>query len=255
MLKEFIVPPRGLGFKENCRAELQQTLQYWRMQPPSPPPQYSQLTSDELLKLASEAASLTPQATALLQDELNRRGLTDHDIQVHRLEEAEPQRGFLNDSSLRLFRAAVFFFGHLTVSTLGVGMTAAMLFYAFKPVLSPFLSPFALRHDLPLTIPFFPIQSVVALVVGYAVARKQGRFWSHMSAEWVWIIPTVYLAFSLVSYQSSSITTESRWCHYFWSRLPESRHDQLNITILFSMSVAYAVGNFLARRFGNARPR
>jgi hypothetical protein len=141
------------------------------------------------------------------------------------------------------------------ISTLGVGMAAAMLFYAFKPALSPFLFPLALKHDLPLVIPFFPIQSAVALLVGFAVARKQGRFWGHVTAEWVWIVPTVYLAFSLVSYQSSSVMTESRWRHYFWGRLPESRHDQLNITILFSMSVAYAFGNFLARKLNNTRPR
>jgi hypothetical protein len=226
------------------------------MKPPSPPsPRYSQLTSDELLKLASEAASLTPQAAALLQVELNRRSLTDHDVQVHRLEKARARRGILNDSSSRFFRATVFFVGHLTISTLGVGMAAAMLFYAFKPVLSPFLSSFALRHDLPLAIPFFPIQSVVGLLVGFAVARKQGRFWGHVSAEWVWIVPALYLAFSLASYRAGSVMTESRWRHYFWSRLPESRHDQLNITILFSMSVAYALGNFLARKLDNSRSR
>lgn len=226
------------------------------MQPLSPTSsQYSQLKTDELLKLAGEATSLTPQAAALLQDESNRRGLTDHDVQAHNLEEAKVRSGFFNDASLRLFRTAIFFVGHLTISTLGVGMTAAMLFYALKPVLSPFLSSYALRHDLPLMIPFFPIQSVVALLVGFAVARRQGKFWAHGSAEWVWIVPTVYLAFSLASYQTSSVMTESRWRHFFWSPLPESRHDQLNITVLFSMSIAYALGNFLARKLDNTRPR
>jgi hypothetical protein len=94
------------------------------------------------------------------------------------LEDEKVQGPFVNDSSLRLFRTAIYFFGHLTISTLGVGMAAAMLFYAFKPALSPFLSPFALRHDLPLMIPFFPIQSLVALVVGFTIARKKGAFWS-----------------------------------------------------------------------------
>jgi hypothetical protein len=223
------------------------------VQPLIPPsPQYSQLTIDELLKLAGEATSLTPQAVALLQDELDRRGLTHQDVQSHSLEEAEVQSGFLNDSSLRLFRAAIFFFGHLTISTLGVGMTAAMLFYAFKPALSPFLSPFALRHDLPLMTPFFPIQSTVALVVGFAVARKKGRFWRHGSAQWVWIVPTLLLLLSLASYEPNSVMMESRWRHFFWSPLLESRRDQLNTTVLFMMSIAYVLGNFLARKFRGA---
>ena len=225
------------------------------MQPPSPPsPQYSQLTVDELLKLAGEATSLTPHARALLQDELDLRGLTDHEIRTHSLEDEKVQGPFVNDSSLRLFRTAIYFFGHLTISTLGVGMAAAMLFYAFKPALSPFLSPFALRHDLPLMIPFFPIQSLVALVVGFTIARKKGAFWSHGSARWVWIVPTLLLLFSLVSYQPDSVMMESPWRHFFWSPLLESRRGQLDTTLLFVMSIAYALGNFLARKLKGASP-
>ena len=225
------------------------------MRPLSPPsPQYSQLTINKLLKLAGEATSLTPQAATLLQNELDRRGLTDRDIQTHSLEEAEVQSGFLNDYSLRFFRAALFFFGHLTISTLGVGMTAAMLFYAFKPVLSPFLSPFALRHNLALMIPFFPIQSIVALVVGFAVARKKGGFRGHGSARWVWVVPTLLLVFSLVSYQPNSVMMESRWHHFFWSPLLESRRHQLDTTLLFMMSIAYALGTSLAPKLTGAGP-
>jgi len=219
------------------------------VQSPSPQSsQYSQLTTDELLKLAVEATSLTPQAAALLQSELDRRGLTDQDVRTHSLEEGEVKSGFLNDSSLRLFRAAVFFLGHLTISTLGVGMTAAMLFYAFKPLFSPFLSPFALRHNLPLMIPFFPIQSVVALVVGFAIAKKKGEFWGHGSAQWVWIVPTLWLLLFFASYQPSSVMMEPRWSHFFWSPLLESKRVQMGTTLFFLMSIAYALGNFLARR-------
>lgn len=224
------------------------------MQPLSPTSsQYSHLTTDELLKLAGEATSLTPQATALLQDELDRRGLVDQDIQAHSLEAAEVQSA-LNDSSLRPFRAAIYFLGHLAISTLGVGMTAAMLFYAFKPALSPFLSPFALRHDLPLMIPFFPIQSIVALVVGFAVARKKGGFWGHGSARWVWVVPTLLLVFSLVSYQPNSVMMESRWHYFFWSPLLESRRHQLDTTLLFMMSIAYALGTSLAPKLTGTGP-
>lgn len=164
------------------------------------------------------------------------------------------QSEFFNDSSLRLFRAAIFFFGHLTISTLGVGMTAAMLFYAFKPALLASLSPYALRHDLPLMIPFFPIQSIVALVVGFAIARKKGSFWGDKSAMLVWILPTLLLLLSLASYQSSSVMMESRWRHFFWSPLLESRRSQLDTTLLFLMSTAYAIGNFLARKLKNTGP-
>jgi hypothetical protein len=225
------------------------------VQPPSPPsPQYSQLTVDELLKLACEATSLTPHAGALLQDELDRRGLTDHGIRTHSLEDEKVQRAFINDSSLRFFRAATYFFGHLAISTLGVGMTAAILFYAFKPALSPFLSPFALKHNLPLMIPFFPIQSIVAFVVGFTIARKTGGFWSHGSARWVWIVPTLLLLFSLVSYQPNSVMMESRWRHFFWSPLLESRRGQLDTTLLFLISIAYALGNLLALKLKSASP-
>lgn len=221
------------------------------MHPLSPPsPQYSQLTIDELLKLAGEASSLTPQAAALLQHELNRRGLTDQEVQAHNLEEVQTR--LLSDSSLRLFRPAQFFLGHLTISTLGVGMAAAILFYGFKPILSPFLSPFALRHDLPLMIPFFPIQSIVALVVGFSIARKKGQFWRHGSAQWVWTVATLWLLLNLALYQPSSVMMESRWRHFFWSPLLESRRVQMGTTLFFMMSVTYGLGCFISRRLGDA---
>lgn len=194
------------------------------MQPPSPPsPPYAQLTTGELLKLAGEATSLRPEAAALLQKEIERRGLTDQDIRAHNLEDGELQGEFLSESSLQFLRTIVFFLGHLAISTLAVGMTSAILFYTFKPVLAPFLSPIVLRHDLPLMLPFFPIQSIVALVIGFVLARKKGNFWGHASAQWVWIVPTLWLLLSLASYQPSSVMMESRWRHLFWSPLLESR--------------------------------
>ena len=61
-----------------------------RVQPPSPLSlQYSRSTTDELLKLASEAASLRPEAVVQLRDELGRRGITDQDVQVQGIEEAD----------------------------------------------------------------------------------------------------------------------------------------------------------------------
>jgi hypothetical protein len=220
----------------------------------SPSSQYTQLTSDELLKLAGEAVSLTPQAAAQLQDELDQRGLTDQDIRAHNEEDRELQCELLSNSSLQFFRSVLFFLGQLFISTLAVGMASAMLFYSFKPVLTPFLSPFALKHNLPLMLPFFPIQNIVAAVFGFVLARKKYGFWSYGRAQWVWIVPTLWLLLSFASYQPSSVMMESRWHHFFWSPLLESRRVQLGTTLFFLTSVTYALGHFVARRLGDAGP-
>jgi hypothetical protein len=207
-----------------------------------------------LLRLAGEATSLRPEAAALLREELNRRGLAHQDVQAHNLKDGTLQVEFPSDSSLQFLRTVLFFLGHLAISTLAMGLTSAMLLYTFEPVLAPFLSPFALRHDLPLMLPFFPIQSIVAFVIGFMLARKKGEFWSHVTAQWVWIVPTLWLLFSLASYQSSSVMMESRWRHFFWSPLLESRRAQRGTTLLFLMSITYALGNFLSRRLRNMNP-
>ena len=103
-------------------------------------------------------------------------------------------------------------------------------------------------------IPFFPIQSIVGLVVGFAIAGKRGVFWSHESARWVWIVPTLLLLLGLAFYQPSSVMMESRWHHFFWSPLLESKRVQLGSTLLFLTSIAYALGNFVATRLRQAEP-
>jgi hypothetical protein len=226
-----------------------------RVQPPSPKSsQYSQLTTDELLQLAGEATSLRPEAAALLKEELDRRGLSNDDIPAPISEDRNIQRELFSDSSLQFLRSVLFFLGHLAISTLAVGMASAILFYSFKPALTPFLSPFVLRHDLPLMFPFFPIQSIVAVAIGFVLARKKRGFCGHGSAQWVWIVPTLWLLFSFASYQPSSVMMESRWRHFFWSPLLESRRVQLGTTLFFLTSITYALGNFVARRSGDADP-
>jgi hypothetical protein len=212
--------------------------------------QYSRLTTGELLRLAGESASLRPEAAALLREELHRRGLAEHDIQAENPEAGNLQDRFINDSSRRFLRMVLFYAGHLGISTLGVGMTSAMLFYSVKPIFAPWLSPFAFKHDLPLIFPLFPIQTTVAFVMGFLLARKQGGFSGHPSARWVWIVPALWLMFSIAAYRPDSVMMEPRFRHFFWTPSLDSRRNQLDTTFLFLTSVSYALGCVLFRRIG-----
>lgn len=209
---------------------------------------YSQLSDDELLKLAGEAETLTVEASGLLKEELQRRDLKSEDVLAYAGSNVTQPTGIANRPSVRFLRETAFFAGHLAISTLGVGMTVGMFFFSIRPVLPASLW----AHGYVLSLPFFPIQVTVAIAAGYVLARKKGLFWTDSNARLVWIVPTIWMLFMFFSYRPYSALNESRWQHFFWTDNPRSRGMQLGVTMLFLTSIAYALGNMLGRA---SRPR
>jgi hypothetical protein len=134
---------------------------------------------------------------------------------------------------------------HLLIATFGVAVSSAILFYILKPVLSPFVAPAILRQDAPLTLPFFPFQSLVGLATGYLMAVKRGEFGKSRAARLVWIVPAVWFLLLFSAWGSQSVLAESRLEHFFWGSIGSSKKDQFLTTLPLLTSVAYAVGNYL----------
>jgi hypothetical protein len=135
---------------------------------------------------------------------------------------------------------------HVLVGTVGVAVSSAILFYVLKPILSPFISPASLGHDIPLTLPFFPFQSLVGFLSGFLVFVFDGKFGRSREARSAWIIPAGWFLLLFLAWTPHSVLTESRWEHFFWGSLGDSKKEQFVTTLPLLTSIAYALGNYLA---------
>jgi len=141
------------------------------------------------------------------------------------------------------FRTIGLVLAHLLLSTLGVAIGSAIGFYSLKPALSPLMSPETLKTDAPLVLPFFPIQSAIALASGFAMARSSFRFGKTVAADLVWIIALIWLLFAMwVSSHNSSILEASQ-AHFFFGSDPESKRNRLIFTLPLVTSLLYGVGH------------
>ena len=152
-----------------------------------------------------------------------------------------------------VFKRIIFTLGHVAVATIGVAFSTASLFFLLKPILSPFVARKGLDLNLLLRLPFFPLQAVLGFIVGYVWALKQNAFAQDRSARYVWIIPTIWFLLFFLSWSPASILIESRWDHFFWSNLPESKKIQLVTTLPLLTSMAYSLGSYVRIRRGAAR--
>jgi len=159
----------------------------------------------------------------------------------------------MTNQSVAIKRVA-FAFGHLVVATAGVAISTAICFFLFKPIFSLFVSRTSSALNLALRFQLFPLQTAFGFVAGYASSLKQNAFAQDRSARYVWIIPTVWFMLFFLSWSPASILLESRWDHFFWSDLPESKRLQLVTTLPFLTSVAYALGSYAGIRRGITLP-
>lgn len=140
---------------------------------------------------------------------------------------------------------------HLVLSTAGVAVLSAMLFYAIKPFFSLFLSPSIVARDAILTLPFFPFQSMVGFVTGFVVATKTIGFGRNLGARLGWIIPTGWLLVLSISWTASSrsVLAHQNWFdHFFWSNATDSKRVQFITTLPFVASASYALGNLFGEK-------
>jgi hypothetical protein len=208
---------------------------------------YATLTHDQVLGLAGQIGQLMPEAAAALQDEIKRRGFTNADVSTF-----ADLRIPVDDEALyaggRVKTAAMniaFTVGQLLTATFLIPVTTTFFYFTVKPLLLPFLSAESLLHNYSLTAPFFPLQVTMAAVTGIAAVRTRNRFAQHQSAEWVWVLPALWLTFTMLGYAPSA---ESVWHHFFWSHHYATRRLQIFSTLPALTSVMYATAHFASRK-------
>jgi hypothetical protein len=204
------------------------------------------MSDGELLRIASEFASLTLEAQSALQNELRRRNLEHEQL---RLPEPAPQTWGLRQQRrlLTVLKSLAFVLGHNLVAGIGVPVTVALFFYSIEILLET-LAPSLARHNALLMIPFFPLQTFAGALNGFVLARRRGAFWKSRSAEMAWVLPAVSLAVGLSSYGAVSILSETRWQHFFWSALIRSRAAQMGTTLPFLTAIGYSIGHYFSRK-------
>lgn len=86
----------------------------------------------------------------------------------------------------------------------------------------------------------------MAFAVGAIAARWRRAFWTERSAERVWIPPTVWMLFLLISYHPAiGAGGEDRWHYFFWAGQRAMASMQTVDALPSAVSVAYALGPFL----------
>ncbi len=142
----------------------------------------------------------------------------------------------------------VFALGHLVIATAGVAISTALIFFSLKPVLALVISPLSLATNSPLRLNFFPLQSLVAFVIGYFGGSSRSSFRGDKSARYVWVVPLVWFALFFLCWSPRSVLIENRWDHFFWSNTEQSKSEQLVTTLPLLTSLAYAIGSYVSSR-------
>jgi hypothetical protein len=154
---------------------------------------------------------------------------------------------------LRLLRSLLTALLHLVIATVGVAVFSAFCFYGLKPVLAPFVARNRLIHDAALTLSFFPFQSLVGILIGFVLAASHGKFGRSRVARWVWTVPAGFLLLLLLSWSPRSVLVETRWEHFFWSTMPDSKKEQLITTLPLLTSITYGLGSYLGCKYQRSR--
>jgi hypothetical protein len=165
-----------------------------------------------------------------------------------------PTQGSFERFRTKSLTKSVLNFGlHQFIGMYGVPFTAPIVFsLGFKLL-------FLFGHNYPRKTfysivgesPYFPIQIVFALILGWLL----GRVLRDRSMVWIWVLPLAVLCYSVATrlLNPTSVLTgvgQSWFSHYFgWGCRPADHClDQLVITMPFYSSLAYSLGAALARK-------
>ena len=159
---------------------------------------------------------------------------------------------------LKFLKSAVLYLLHVIAATKLCFWGAEFLAFAFQRLLRAIdARPAGLNSAGHLFVHHRAVFCALAgLIAGYANTRK----FKHWQGKWVWLFPTAYLVWRIISFHPGSVW-EPRWTaafsHYFGEgciapmsirealTAVEFCFDQLNITAPFYTSVAYALGAML----------
>ena len=150
-----------------------------------------------------------------------------------------------------VFGIAAVFLGHQLIATLGVMTGAAFgafaLFEIFRLV-NPDLAAHGVHHILT-EIPYFPLQIVEGLFIGYIMHRR----FKHTAALWAWVLPLLWLTCFFFSLSQSVVggTWIARLNHFFGNgcnlRMTPHCYDQISATLPLYASLAYSLGAWIEK--------
>jgi hypothetical protein len=157
--------------------------------------QYGTKTNEELLRLARDLERLTPEASAALTGELEKRGVDGTEgmnVFSDEKEQDNPSSFFFQHGHGIGERAmdVLHFLGHVALGTLGVvGVAAPVLTYSVVLSLHPFFPSLSTRtvHWILTETPYFPVQIVVGLLWGFQLGRR----YQHRVMLWTWVVPAL----------------------------------------------------------------
>jgi hypothetical protein len=219
--------------------------------------QYGTKPNEELLRLARDLEHLTPEASAALTGELEKRGVDGTEgMNVFSDEKEQDNLGsffFLHRHGIgERAMDVLHFLGYLALSTLGVvGVAAPVLTYSVVLSLHLFFPSLSTRtvHWILTETPYFPVQIVVGLLWGFQL----GRCYQHRVMLWIWIVPALGIIL-LIQFAHLSVVVVSgvlltKTEHFFgWSCLPQNHcYDQTGFTLPLYAAAAYSIGAFAAR--------
>jgi hypothetical protein len=144
---------------------------------------------------------------------------------------------------------------HQVAGTIGSMSAAAMLVYMLFPLVHA-----ASRMDFRsfnriLSVPYFPLQIVTGLIVGYAAQLKyKSRF-----ACWVWVLPLAEFVVHFASFAPPSVLQDSwsaRTSHFLGTGCrPPWCWDQMRYTASVYTAFAYSLGAYASGRGLYSRKR
>ena len=152
-----------------------------------------------------------------------------------------------------LIRSALHFLGHQIFGIFGSQIIAGMISaIALMALSSLALSASGLK--ILTATPYFPVQTLVALLLGWAFYCVL----EHRSMLWVWTIPVVLLCYLVITDFTFPVhgrgfmprSDQTVWTRYFGSGCaPIGRcEEQLAFTLYFYSAAFYSLGAFLARK-------
>lgn len=147
---------------------------------------------------------------------------------------------------------------HQFIGTYGIMFAAPWVVVSAFDVLQLFGKHYPMRlfYWICTGTPYFPVQIVLALLLGLLI----GRHFQHRVMTLVWIIPLISLSYAFVTIPTftPNLTPpefqagvgQSRLAHYFWWGCQPVNHcmDQTYFTLPFYIALFYSLGAFLARK-------
>jgi hypothetical protein len=136
---------------------------------------------------------------------------------------------------LKNLRAVTYYLLHVLLATLGVMVCSGFL--AFE------LLPASEARKLLTTIPYFPIQIVLAFSLGFLLRLRIKQY----LMEWVWVLPSAFLC---IGFFLSPLTYHERFDRFFGSDCSPSNHcfDQTGLTLPFYTAIAYSLGAMVSSK-------